>query len=198
MLTVILSVLCSLIIVEMNLRYYFFRCRPLRIKLAYSFFMLSSKMIIENEALVQRIMRGGFSNEKELFEHYEKISGKPYNQIKDKFGCGEKLPSICRRGYYSGGHGVIERVQKMHLGFTPKPEQILRTLEIDETGWRKTGYDLETDEIQEGEKLVVLLGDSTIFGIGATSDSNTIAGRIGFYLNLGKESDRKLKFYVIT
>ena len=65
-----------------------------------------------------------------FFEHYAKISGKPIEEIEDKFGHREGFEAIYKREYYSGGHGIFHQNQKMHLGLVPKANQKLKTLEI--------------------------------------------------------------------
>lgn len=196
MITAIILVICLLIVLEMISRFYIFRHRPLRISIAYSFFMLSTSMIEENYALAQRIIRGGFSSEEELFKYYEKISGRPYIEIKKKYGCNENWRSIFNRKYSSGGHGIIEQNQRMHLGLMPKPNQILQTMNIDNTGRRMTGYDFENNHISENGKTCLFLGGSLLFGAGATGDNETIPGRVGFYLN--NETNGNPVFYMVN
>jgi len=180
---------------EMILRFYRLRYRPMRIRLAYSLFLLSPKTLKENLATRNRIYRGGFESENELFRHYEEISGLKFDEIEKYFNQNNKS-IIFNRKYYSGGHGVFERMQKMHLGFMPMPSQNLKTLSINEKGWRDTGYDLYNDDKRKEDKICLLLGDSVLFGIGATSNENTIAGRLGYYLN--QKSNNKFKYYVVN
>lgn len=172
------------LLIEMIVRIRLLWYSPFHIKLAYALFFLSPKSALENILINQRIMRGGFKSETELFKHYEIISGKPFEEIKIKFGREGSWLSILNRKYYSGGHGLFEQEQRMHLGLAPKPCQDLQTLNTDERGWRKTGFDFpHLGEHQGEKKICLLLGGSVAFGSGATSDEATIAGRIGYYLN---------------
>jgi hypothetical protein len=167
----------------MALRFYQLRYSPLRIRIAYALSCLSRRRTEENIFIHKRIIRGGFRNEKELFEHYAKISGKPLGEIRRKFGRENGILSLLSRRYYSGAHAVIDQVQKMHLGLVPKPYQKLQTLEIDASGRRKTGFDPDGTGKAAGKKVCLVLGNSVVFGAGATSDETTIPGRIGHYLN---------------
>lgn len=91
---------------------------------------------------------------------------------------------------------LVDLVQKMHLGLVPKPKQRLQTLEINDNGCRNTGFDLDQGELLENQKLYLLLGDSVAFGGGATCDENTIAGRIGYYLN--KHTKDNQRFFIVN
>ena len=44
-------------------------------------------------------------------------------------------------------------MQKMHLGLTQKPSQKLQTLEIDDSGCRKTGFDLGENTLFEKNRI---------------------------------------------
>jgi len=192
----VIAFLLVVLLLESLLRFYLLRYSPFTIRLAYALFLLSPRRTEENIFIHKRIIRGGFRNEKELFRHYEKISGKPYREIERKFGREKKWTALFSRKYYSGAHGAIEQMQKMHLGLVPKPDQKLQTLEINNNGWRKTGFDPEGSGSGGNEKICLVLGNSVVFGAGATSDENTIAGRIGYYLNeYGKNNPR---FYVVN
>lgn len=177
----ILAILSFVLIIEICLRFYWFRLLPLRIRLAYSLFLLSHKKMEENYVIAQRMDRGRFRSEKELFNHYSKISGKPVDEIEKKFGREKGWRAIFGRSYHSGGHGVIEQVLSMHLGLIPKSNQTLATMEVDVEGHRKSGYPIEREN--GVQKTCVLLGGSVTLGLGATSDAATIPGRLQYHLN---------------
>ena len=174
-LIILAFVLLAILVLEACLRFSVLWHSPFSIKIAYALFLLSPKVVEENLAINQRIKRGGFKNERQLFEHYELISGKDYDEIKKKFTREGIFRAIFDRQYYSGGHGVIEQIQKMHLGLTQKPSQKLQTLEIDNSGCRKTGFDLGNNSLFEKNRICLLLGGSVAFGLGATSDEKSAA-----------------------
>lgn len=180
----------------MLLRFFRLRYSPLSIRLAYILFLLNDKAVKENDIINQYILRGGFKGKEQFFDHCVKISGKSYSEIVDKFGWPDKLKWLFKRSYYSGGHGAIEQEQKMHLGLVPKPNQELKTLTINKFGLRNTSYDFIDDNSNSNTKVCLFLGNSTGFGLGATSDKNTIPGRLGYYLN--KYSDNKTRYKVIN
>ena len=84
----------------------------------------------------------------------------------------------------------------MHLGLTQKPSQKLQTLEIDDSGCRKTGFDITENTLFEKNRICLLLGGSVAFGVGATSDEKSVAGRIGYYLN--KNAKNNVEFNVVN
>lgn len=190
------GVLLFILSLEIILRFYSLYYSPLSVKIAYAFFLMSPKKTEEAIAQEQRIRRGGFNNLKQLFEYYEKIAVKPYQEIKSKFGLGKNWLSLFNNKYYSGGHAAIGQVQKMHLGWMPKPGQKLQTLNINDDGLRDTGYAMDKIERSKNYKVCLLLGGSVMFGVGATSDNNTIGGKIASYLNNNNKLNSK--FIVIN
>ena len=195
-LIILAFVLLAILVLEACLRFSVLWHSPFSIKIAYALFLLSPKVVEENFAINQRIKRGGFKSERQLLEHYTVISGKDYGEIKKKFAREGISRLIFDRKYYSGGHGVFEQIQKMHLGLTQKPSQKLQTLEINDSGCRKTGFDIAENTLFEKNRICLLLGGSVAFGVGATSDEKSVAGRIGYYLN--KNGKNNVKFNVVN
>lgn len=183
----LIAFVLTVMVLEAASRYFSMQHSPVHVRVVYSMFLLSRPKQIEYQVLNQRVHRSGFSTETELFQHYAKISGRSTEVIAEMNGR-DGVGSIFKRSYSSGMHGVIEEQQKMHLGRVPKPNQRLNTLSIDESGRRRTGYDLLTPP-KAGQKVCLVIGGSTAFGLGATSDENTIPGRLGHYLShaLGEE-----------
>lgn len=173
-----IAILIIIIIgIESVLRYCSLCFCPIDIRLAYALFIMSPKKAEENIILNQRVTRGGFGSEKELFEHYAAISGKPYDEISKKFSRERDWRRYFGRRYFSG-HGAFEQIQKMHLGLMSKPGQKLQTMEIDENSRRKTGCE------NINGKTCLFIGASVLFGLGATSDEHTICGKIGRSKNM--------------
>lgn len=189
MIEALAAALLSLLCLEAMFRIRMLWFSPWKIKLTYVLFLLRRKRLAENNATNQRVLRGGFRSEAELFSHYAKISGKSETEIYAKFGRERSWLSLLSGEYYSGGHAVIDLVQRMHTGVAAAPNQRLQTLETDEHGFRRTGWDNPSEQVTEMDKVCLLLGGSAAFGVGSTSDEASIAGRLGHYLNL--ESDTR-------
>ena len=162
---------------------------PWGVKLAFAFFMLRRRRLAENNVINQRIIRGGFRSEAELFAHYAEISGASESHIYTKFGRERSWFWWLSGEYYSGGHAVLSLSARMHTGIVAKPIQRLQTLEINEEGLRRSGWEKPPEQVGKSDKVCLLLGGSTMFGLGATSDESTIAGRLGHYLNLHSDSE---------
>lgn len=188
---IMLGFVLVVLVLEATLRYSRLWYSPFSIKSAYALFLLNHKVVEENVVINQRIKRGGFNSERQLFEHYAKVSGRSYKDISKKFGRNGAWQSHFTRKFYSGGHGLIEQIQKMHLGLTPMPSQKLETMEIAESGLRKTGFESDALPQSERKKICLFLGGSAAFGVGATSDENSIAGRIGYHLEILTKNDTK-------
>ncbi|NQT22805.1 MAG: SGNH/GDSL hydrolase family protein [Candidatus Omnitrophica bacterium] len=147
----------------------------------------------ENIAMSERVARSGFKSEKELFQHYAKVSGKTYSDIEKSFGREKGWKKYLSRKYFSGCHSQMQQMQKMHLGLAPKPNQKLQTLEIDGYGRRKTGFDYTQSVSAEKNKTCLFIGGSIVFGFGATSDKNTIPGKVEYFLNQNKSKNTNFR-----
>ena len=93
-----------------------------------------------------------------------------------------------------GLHGIIDRKQNILFGYVPKPCQETRTISINKEGWCRTGYEPPINDLKK-HKVIIILGDSTVFGIGATSIKNTIPSKVGLYLN--KSNNENTKYYIL-
>lgn len=196
LIVVLVWIVLVFLILEAIARYCYLRYVPLGIRLLYASFLLSPKRAEEAFAIAQRVKRGTMRTQCDLFKHYAAISGKSFAEIDRKFSLGRMPLRGLVNGYSSGGHGIMELRQQMHIGLTPRPGQKLNTLEIDMHGRRKTGYEPNEEKTEVQPKLCLLLGGSAAFGLGATGNEHTIAGRLGYYLNthfMGKP-----KFHVVN
>jgi len=184
-------------LLEIVLRFCRLKSTPLSYRLAYAFFLLPQKCFNEIYAINQRVERGGFKDFNGLFEHYAKVSGKSFEDIVQIHLPEKFWPYLIRGQYESGGHCIFKTVQKMHAGVRPAPNQQLKAISIDDKGFRRTGYEGSRLSGVTKEKTVVFLGGSVLFGLGATSDKNSIAGRVGYYLNEKFKNDA-VSFRVIN
>ncbi len=173
---------------ESMLRLYRLRYSPWGIKIAYALYLLSRRAYHENRVINQRIERGGFGSEDELMHHYSLVSGKSVDEIKALLRPISLFESVFSRCYFSGLHGVVEERQEMPLGKVPASGQTLQTIATDEHGRRKTGFDGKPEQSDTGLRIL-FLGGSTAYGFGATSDANTIPGKVGHYVKQALGTD---------
>ncbi len=190
----IYTLLLLIISFEASLRFLSLRFCPFYIRFFYAIGLLSENKFEEWRLISSRVQRSGFKSYKKLLKHYSKISGTDIQIIK-KLCDGMKPWSLKKRGEYSSGfHGLIKQDIKFPFGLYPKPNQNLKSLNIDSYGRRITSSKPKNKNYKKVFNVFVL-GGSCIFGVGSTKDSKTICSRIEHYLN--SDQNNRDKFYKV-
>ena len=182
---ILIIILIFFLFIEVTLRFKKLVYMPLKFKLFYCLFLLGKKTFIESYVICQRVHRGGFKNIDDLMQHYSKISSLSIDQIYKKF-----IPNKIHDSYHSGALGLLNETFDTTLGYyIPFPDQKLKTVNINEHGFRNT-VNVENFS-KKKEKKIIFLGGSIMFGIGSTGDEKTIPSIVSNYLN----NNKKTKFY---
>lgn len=172
-----ISTLFLVLILESWLRFRRLGLAPLRLRLWYACFLLSREAVEAVTEIHQRVERTGGRSFDDVFELYASASGKSKAEIEALFGFQMSWWKLATSRL------VLQNILQWHMGLVPGPDQRLRTVSIAGDGTRTTDSGLACETLGNGIKRVVLTGGSVAYGYGATSDANTIASRLEYYLN---------------
>ena len=173
----LISTLLLVLILESWVRFRRLGLAPLRLRLWHACFLLSSEAVEAITEIHQRVERAGGRSFDDLFALYAASSGKSKAEIEALFGLQMSWWKLITSRL------VVKNMLQWHLGLVPVPGQRLRTVSITGDGTRATDSGLACETLRNGIRRVVLTGGSVAYGYGATSDANTIASRLEYYLN---------------